>query len=172
MNMTFILLSLLELGIALLLGIAVLYLTFLLMQRFIVRRYQIEKDNLAFAALGAGILFSVGNILEGSIEPISSTIRQLKNVHDHIGMITGQALLYILAFLLISFCIAVAVNLISIRLYVSLTHFDEFREIQENNIAIGILTGVIMIVISMFVKDAVIQLMESLIPYPELPSIT
>ncbi|MEM6299434.1 MAG: DUF350 domain-containing protein, partial [Bacteroidota bacterium] len=74
--------------------------------------------------------------------------------------------------LLISLLIALSINVISIKLYVYLTHFDEFEEIRQNNIAIGILTGVIMIVISMFVKDSVIQLMESLVPYPEVPRFT
>lgn len=172
MNTKLILLSILELGLSLLLGIFVMFLTYRLMKYFIVRRYRIEKDNLAFAVLGGAILFSVGNILEGVIDPISSTIRQLKGVHDHVGTIAGQAFLYILAFFLISFLIAIAVNIISIQLYVGLTHFDEFEEIRQNNVAIGILTGAIMIVISMFVKGAVVQVMESLVPYPSLPGIT
>ncbi|MGF1533763.1 MAG: DUF350 domain-containing protein [Bernardetiaceae bacterium] len=171
MNTTLILLSLLELGIALLLSVFVLYLTFLVMQRLIVRRYDIEKDNIAFAVLGAAMLFSVGNILEGIVAPVSSTIRQLRDVHDHVATIAGQAFLYILLFFVISFFIALLINWLSIQLYISLTHFDEFEEIRQNNIAIGILTGVIMIVISMFVKEAIIQVMESLVPYPRLPNI-
>ncbi len=172
MNTRLILFSLLELGISLLLAIFVLHLSFLVIDKLIMKRYNIQKDNIAYAILAAAILFSVGNILEGTIDPITSTIRQLQGVHDHIAEIAGRAFLYIGVFLLISLLIALSINVISIKLYVYLTHFDEFEEIGQNNIAIGILTGVIMIVISMFIKDAVIQLMESLVPYPEVPRFT
>ncbi|MEM6297559.1 MAG: DUF350 domain-containing protein, partial [Bacteroidota bacterium] len=84
MNTRLILFSLLELSISLLLAIFVLYLTFLVIDKLVMKRYQIQKDNIAYAILAAAILFSVGNIMEGTIDPITSTIRQLQGVHDHV----------------------------------------------------------------------------------------
>jgi uncharacterized membrane protein YjfL (UPF0719 family) len=49
------------------------------------------------------------------------------------------------------------------------TEIDELQEISQNNIAVGILVGVIIIVITLFMKGSIIFLLENLIPYPELP---
>jgi uncharacterized membrane protein YjfL (UPF0719 family) len=42
----------------------------------------------------------------------------------------------------------------------------ELEEISKDNKAVGLMTGVIIIVIALFVKDSTILLLDSFIPYP------
>ena len=43
----------------------------------------------------------------------------------------------------------------------------EFEEIKKDNIAVAILSGVIIITISVMLKDSLYFLMDTLVPYPE-----
>jgi uncharacterized membrane protein YjfL (UPF0719 family) len=48
---------------------------------------------------------------------------------------------------------------------------NEFEEISKNNIAVSILTATIIISISLLVKDSLYLLLESFVPYPDIPRI-
>lgn len=171
MNSKLIILSLLELGLAILLGVMVLYAAYSILNQSVFKKYTIEKNNLAFAILASAILFSVGNIMEGAIEPIADLIRQLSGAYDSLTTVAFQSLKYILMFLVIGVVLAVIVNAISIKLFTTLTKINEFEEIAQNNIAPALVTGTIAIIISIFAKGPAVQLMEAIIPYPELPGI-
>ncbi|MGB0526024.1 MAG: hypothetical protein ACPGJS_23790 [Flammeovirgaceae bacterium] len=171
MNSKLIILSLLELGLAILLGVMVLYAAYSILNQMVFKKYSIKKDNLAFAILASAVLFSVGNIMEGSIEPIADVIRQLSGAYDNLTTIAFQSIKYILMFLLIGVVLAFIINAISIKLFTTLTKVNEFEEIAQDNIAPAIVTGAIAIIISMFAKGPAVQLMQAIIPYPELPGI-
>jgi len=46
---------------------------------------------------------------------------------------------------------------------------NEFKEISKNNIAVSILTATIIISISLLVKESLYLLLESFVPYPDVP---
>jgi len=163
--------ALLELLLSLLIGIGVLFISYLFISKFIVKRYQIANDNLAFAILCSAMLFSIGTIMEGVIDPITNVFRQLNNVHGHFGTVFLKSLQYVFMFLTISMSISILVSVVSVRLYISLTKIDELAEIQKNNLAVAIITATILISISLFTKEPAVQLMEAIIPYPDLPSV-
>ena len=48
---------------------------------------------------------------------------------------------------------------------------NEVGEISKNNIAVSILTITIIISISLLVKDSLYLLLESFVPYPDIPRI-
>ena len=55
------------------------------------------------------------------------------------------------------------INFLSIFLFTAMTKdVNEFHEIKENNIAVGLITAVIVISISILVKDSLYLLLESL----------
>ena len=171
MNVQLIMLSLLELGIAILLGVVVLYLAYYLLSRVIFKKHNIQKDNLAYAVLVSAILFAVGHIMEGSIDPIANVIRQLSDAYESASQIFMEAMKYVVMFIVISMLLALLINVLAIKLFMTLTKIDEFEEIANNNIAPALITGTITIVIALFAKAPAVQLMEAIIPYPELPSI-
>ena len=48
---------------------------------------------------------------------------------------------------------------------------NEFEEIKKDNVSISIITAVIVIVMTLLVKDSIYLVLESFIPYPEVPDI-
>jgi len=50
-------------------------------------------------------------------------------------------------------------------------NIDEFKELKNNNIAVALVTGIVIISISIIVKESVYLILESFIPYPEIPTI-
>ena len=48
---------------------------------------------------------------------------------------------------------------------------NEFDEIRKNNIAVGIITATLVISISIIIKESIYLLLESFVPYPEIPKI-
>jgi uncharacterized membrane protein YjfL (UPF0719 family) len=61
---------------------------------------------------------------------------------------------------------------LSIFLFTYLTKgINEFDEIKENNKAVALITAVIIISISFIMKDSMIFLIETFIPYPSIPNL-
>jgi uncharacterized membrane protein YjfL (UPF0719 family) len=48
---------------------------------------------------------------------------------------------------------------------------DEFEEIKKDNIAVAIIVGVIIIAVSIMLKDSLYFLLETFVPYPDAPSL-
>ena len=46
----------------------------------------------------------------------------------------------------------------------------EFEEIKKNNVAVSIITAVVIISISLLAKDSLYLILEAFVPYPEMPS--
>jgi uncharacterized membrane protein YjfL (UPF0719 family) len=148
-------LALLELSLSLVIGVFILYVSYLVISRFIQSRFHIEQNNVAYAVLTAAILFSVGLIISGTIQPILSAVRVLNDTQSPT--------------LTIALEVALVTNLSGLYLFMSLTKVDEFEEIRKNNLAVGIISGTIVVIVAIFVRDSVGLLLESIIPYPKLP---
>lgn len=57
--------------------------------------------------------------------------------------------------------------LTGIVVYTYLTPINEFAELKNNNLAVALVVGSIIITLSLLTKDGVALLLESFIPYPE-----
>ena len=163
-------LALLQLGLSLILAVSVAYLTFKIFRYFLVKRYKIEIENLAFAILSGAILLAVAHIVSGVVQPVLSVIRTLAEYSQSTSYVILKSIQYSVLFVGLGFSIAFIVTITGLFLFTLLTRsINEFEEISKDNRAVGILTGVIIIVIAIFVKDSAVLLLESLIPYPEFP---
>jgi uncharacterized membrane protein YjfL (UPF0719 family) len=79
---------------------------------------------------------------------------------------------YLLLFAGIGLAVSLLVNFVSLRLFNFLTRdVDEMEEIRKGNIAVALIAAAILVVISLFVRDSVVFLLESMIPYPEVPNL-
>ena len=96
----------------------------------------------------------------------------LYNNPDYEGIIFLDGLKYTTLFIVIIVLIILIINYISIKLFVIMTNnIDEFKELKNNNIAVALVTGIVIISISIIVKESVYLILESFIPYPEVPTI-
>lgn len=164
-------LALLQLVLSLFLAVIVAYSTFAMMRYLLVKKYHIRLDNLAFAILSSSMLFSVGYIVSGIIRPLLNVIRTVYTQPNPSSDQLIQSIQYGFLFIALGFLIAFLVTILGLYLFTILTRtINEFEEISQDNRAIGLLTGVMIIVIAIFVQDSVVLLLESLIPYPNFPT--
>lgn len=168
--MNLILLALLQLALSVLIGVLVLFVTYRILQRIFARQYTIEPNNRAFAIFSGAILLSVGYIISAVIQPLLSTFRLLHQQSEKTMFLLGEFALYLVLFILISAAIALLVNLIGTGLFTLFTKdVKEMEEISKDNISVAITVAVIIVVISLFVRDGVVFLLETLVPYPDVP---
>jgi uncharacterized membrane protein YjfL (UPF0719 family) len=164
-------LALLQFGVSMLLSITAIYITLKIINKLILKKYSISKDNLAYAILAGGIIFSVAYLISGVTIPILNTIRFLKEASLD-SNIYVEVFKYIGIFLSIGLVTACLINVLSIFLFTYLTKgINEFDEIKENNKAVALITAVIIISISFIMKDSMIFLIETFIPYPSIPNL-
>ena len=172
MNTNLFFYSLTEIIISLLFGIILLYSTYRLLDRFIKKKYVIANDNLAFSVFSSSILISVAYLISGIKAPILNSLRMLSNDGDYEGSLILDGFKYTSLFLVI---ILIAIGLViylSINLYTKMTKdVNEFNEIKANNIAVSLIMATIIISISILIKESLYLMLETFVPYPDLPKI-
>ena len=164
--------SIIEILISLILGIFLMYFTYRLLDKFVKRKYDISITNLSFSILSSSVLFSVAYLISGIKAPILTSLRLLSKDLEYDGSLILDGFKYTFLFLTI---IIIAIGLIiflSIQLYTRMTkEINEFKEIEANNVAVSIVLGIIVISISLLIKDSLYLMLETFVPYPEIPRI-
>ncbi len=170
MNTQLLLLALTELILSMFIGIGILYITAQVLNRFIKKRHNIADNNTAYTLVAAATLFSVGYIVAGSLQPILTTLRLLSDTNAK-GDFTlfFKCAQYVIVFILIGLVVGILINLATLKIYNSFTKgINEIQEISEGNINTAIIVAIILVVMSLFVRDGYVLLLESLIPYNEV----
>ena len=164
--------SIIEIVISLFFGVLLLYLSYKLTDKFVRRKLEISLDNISYSIFASSILFSVAYLISGIKSPILNSLKMLGDNPEYEGSLILDGFKYSGLFLsLMIFSIAVVI-FISIKLFTYMTtNIDEFKEIRKNNIAVAVLTATIVISISMLIKESLYLLLESFVPYPEIPNI-
>ena len=171
MNQSVFLYSLIELGVSIFLGVMLLYITFRILEKFVREKYKIELNNVAYSIFTSSVLFSVAFLVSGIKGPILNSLKLIQDQPGYDGIVVIDALKYTSLFLVVIVIAIALVNLISISLFTLMTKdINEFEEIKNNNIAVSIITSVIIISMSLLAKDSLYLLLESFVPYPEIRS--
>ena len=124
--------GLLELGISILLGVIVLYISYRVVDKLIRKKYNIEINNTAYAIFCSSVLFSVAYLISGVKAPILNSVRMIQDQVNYDGIILLDGLKYTGIFLAIILIVITIVNLLSILLYTLMTrNINEFEEIKK-----------------------------------------
>ena len=170
MNQKLALLAIVEILSSISIGVFILFITYRFMKVVGKKSFGIEKVNLAYSIFMASVLLAVGYIVSGVIGPLLSAYRLLIDLKETNLEIVLTFLSYGGIFVSVAYLIAIFVMTIGILFYVTLTtKVQEFKELRENNVSVAVIVGTIIFVLALFVKDGSILLIESIIPYPELP---
>ncbi len=105
--------------------------------------------------------------MSGVSKPIANMLRVVRGEEfgDEYVWLSVQ---YCALFIGIGLAVSLLINVIGLVMFVKLTRgINEFKEISEDNVAVGIITGCIILGLSFFVRDGLVQIIEALIPYPE-----
>jgi len=161
--------AIIELSVSILLGVLILYFAYRILDKYLRKKYDIDL-NTSYSIFCSSILFSVAYLISGIKTPILNSIRLLQDKVDYDGSLLLDGFKYTALFLVIILIVITFVNVLSIFLFTIMTRdLDEFDEIKKNNIAVSIILAIIIISISLLVKDSLYLLLESFVPYPSIP---
>ena len=164
--------SIIEIVISLFFGVTLLYFTYRIINKFVKKKFDIKLDNTSFSIFTSSILFSVAYLISGIKSPILNSLKILGNNPDYEGSLFLDSFKYSGLFLSIIIISITIIIFIAIKLFTYMTtDINEFEEIKKNNIAVAILTATIIISISLLVKESLYLLLESFVPYPDIPNI-
>jgi uncharacterized membrane protein YjfL (UPF0719 family) len=170
MNSNLLLLSVIHLIMAIFVGVVVLYFSYFITNKIFNKKgYNVDKNNQAFGIFMSAILLSVGIVVSSAYSPSMSLLQILQKTSENTLWLFINFSLYFLLFIAISIFVSFIIIVASTKLYTLFTrNIDEFGEISKNNISIALITGIIIVVISLFAKDSMAMIIESLIPYPKI----
>lgn len=123
--------------------------------------------NLSFIILSSSSLISLGLIFSKLYNPLFEIIRILEPQNFLV-----ELLKYSFIFLFLSFLSWFIVVFLSITFFSFLTtDINEVEEIKKDNWKISLLISAIIFMLTLLVSNPVVGLLESIIPYPEIPNI-
>ena len=169
MNSNVFFLGIIEILSAASMGLVILSTTYKILKWYGKKKFNIGHNNLAYSIFIASVLIGMGLMVSGTIEPIVSSFRLLSNTEESSTQLFLSFLFRGGLYILIAYSAGLAISLMGIVIYSKLTPIDEFVEMKNNNIGVAIISGAIIITLILLTKDGVALVIESLIPYPELP---
>ena len=167
MNTKLSLLAFIEIISALSMGIVILALTFQFLRYWGRKKYEINNINQAYGIFIAAVLFSVGLTMSSVIQPLLSLFRIFVSQDIDNLELTIKFLTYGGLYIALAYAFAITICAIGVFMYTFLTPIDEFVELKNNNIAVALIVGSIIITLSLLTNNGVDLLIESFIPYPQ-----
>jgi uncharacterized membrane protein YjfL (UPF0719 family) len=130
---------------------------------------ELKKNNIAVAILNASIILALVIMVKNAIEPaitvFSMTLRNPNATFISFLQMAGIMLVQIIVAGLIAY---ISIYL-AINLYTYLTkEIDELGEIKNNNIAVSIVLGIVIISISLLMQQGIKSILDALIPFPSI----
>ena len=162
--------SIAEIGVSIIIGVILLFTTYKLIDRLVKKEFNISINNISYSIFSSSVLFSVAYLISGIKAPILNSLRMISENPEYKGSLVIDGLKYTVLFLVIIVIAIAFINFLSVKLFTIMTkNVNEFKEISKNNIAVSILTATIIISISLLVKESLYLLLESFVPYPDVP---
>lgn len=170
MNEKLLFLGFIDVFISMIFTVFVIWITYQVVQRIIFRNSTGEAGNASVAVLLSAIILCMGILIQESANPIMNAFRLFLNQDLSYQSIFLKMLKVMGIYLGMAVICGFIINLIGILLFTSLTrNINEWQAIRENNISVAILTGVIIIVLTLAIKDGMSLIFESWVPYPTTP---
>ncbi len=172
MDISLLISGVLQLFLSLFIGIIFIYSGF----RFFHKRIksineldELKKNNIAVAILNASIILALVIMVKNAIEPAITVFSMaLRNPDSTIGSFLQTAGIMLVQIILAGSIAYISIYL-AINLYTHLTkELDELSEIKNNNIAVSIVLGIVIISISLLMQQGIKSILDALIPFPSI----
>ncbi len=159
-------LAIIEITLSIVVSVWILYISFRILQRLFFRKVTFRENNIAFSIFTGGIMLSIGFILGEIIPSITNIIRLSLSGKQEIPL--GTIAQYASLYLFIGFIFSVLINAVVFFLFSALTKgINEFKEIQQNNVATAIIVTSALISITLIAKSSIGLIITALVPYTE-----
>lgn len=170
MNEKIALLGFVEIISSLSCGIVILFITYRILKMYGQKRLGLDHSNLAYNILIGGVLLSVGFVVSGVIAPILDSYRILASSSISKSELVFNFLAYGGLYIVIAYISSMIVVFLGLFIYSNMTSLSELKELKSNNIGVAIVLVAIIFTLSLMTSNGILLLIESFIPYPELPS--
>ena len=172
MDLTLLVSGVLQLVLSLAVGIVFIYVGFKFFHNRIKAINEIEelkKNNIAVAILNASIILALVIMVKNAIEPAISVFSMTLRNPDATFISFLQMAGIMLVQIIVAGLIAYISIYLAINLYTYLTKdIDELGEIKNNNIAVSIVLGIVIISISLLMQQGIKSILDALIPFPSI----
>ena len=167
MNTSLFFLALFEIILSIIVTVIIVYVSYGILKKLFFKNQEIASSNMAFTVFMSGIIMSLGLILSEILPSITNVVRLSVTQQESINFMTVAK--YSGLYLVIGFIIAIFINTVVFILFNFLTKgVNEFKEIQQNNLAVAIMVVALLLSITLIAKDSIALLISSLVPYPEV----
>lgn len=128
---------------------------------------ELKKNNIAVAILNGSIVLALILVVKKSIESAVTIFGNTLRNPDAVISSYFQSGLIMIGHILLGGIIAFTAIYTALLIFVKLTaDLDELKEIKENNTAVGILLGIIIVSMALLLQPGVDTILNSLIPFP------
>ena len=128
---------------------------------------ELKKNNVAVAILNGSIVLALILVVKKSIESAITIFGNILRNPNAVLSSYIQSALIMLGHILLGGIIAFTSIYAALQIFIWLTKdLDELKEIKENNTAVGILLGIIIVSMALLLQQGVDTVLNSLIPFP------
>jgi uncharacterized membrane protein YjfL (UPF0719 family) len=173
MNIYFVIIGIIDIIFSIIVAIITFFLGFKALSVF-TREYDDEKEiknnNIAVAIISAMFLICIGIAMQTSAGPAMSALT-ISLTGTNVGILDilfSCGMMFL--FLIIGGFISVLSLFFSIFLMTKISPFKDLKGVMNNNVAIALIIGAVMLVTILLIKDPLAFLFNGLLPKGNLPS--
>lgn len=172
MNLLLFITGIVQIALSLVVAIFIIYFTSKIFRKLISginETEELKKNNISVAILNGSIVLALILVIKKSIDSsITIFANTLRNPDAGFSTYMESALIMI-GHILLGGIIAFTTIYIGLQIFIWLTKdLDELNEIKGNNIAVGILLGIIIVSIALLLQPGIVTVLDSLIPFPSV----
>jgi uncharacterized membrane protein YjfL (UPF0719 family) len=128
---------------------------------------ELKKNNVAVAILNGAIILALILVVKKSIESAITIFGNTLRNPDAVLSSYIQSAMIMIGHIILGGMIAFTTIYTALQIFMWLTEdLDELNEIKENNTAVGILLGIIIVSMALLLQPGVDAILNSLIPFP------
>ena len=170
MDLILLITGIVQILLSLLIAVTLVYLSSKIFRKMITginETEELKKNNVAVAILNGSIVLALILVVKKSIESAITIFGNILRNPDAVLSSYIKAALIMLGHILLGGIIAFTSIYAALQIFIWLTKdIDEMKEIKENNTAVGILLGIIIVSMALLLQQGVDTVLNSLIPFP------
>jgi len=165
-----------ELCLAIIFGLATIFITYKIFNRLLLRAdtdAALKEKNVAVGIFAGATILSIMLLVQSSISPAVEALHtmMLGGVDVTFKMVL-ISLGYFAMFYAISLSISILIMLLVLWIYLRVTvDIDEVKQVRESNVAVSVLISLVVVAMTLFIKPSVNHFISSLVNYESLESL-
>jgi uncharacterized membrane protein YjfL (UPF0719 family) len=170
MDLILLITGIVQLFISLIIAVTLVYLASKIFRKLISginETEELKKNNVAVAILNGSIILALILVVKKSIESAITIFGNTLRNPDTVFSDYLESGLIMIGHILLGGVIAFSAIYFALQIFIRLTEdLNELMEIKKNNIAVGILLGLIIVSMALLLQPGLDTILNSLIPFP------